>query len=348
MRFLLPFQHFRRASVGGRIALTLFFSIFLAAGLFFLWLISLAVVQMGKTYTWKTAPALILESKVIVGKGYDPYSVGIRYSYPWEGRTLTGDQFVPMRQSYGDYAKAAAEVEKFQNGSTTQCYVDPHDPTKSTLRRNSPFFALFILLPLVFVFIGGGGIYSLWFTPPPPLLNVGPSPSEVQGKDRRSRIIMGAVFTAVGGGMFAFWALPQLIDGKASMHWTETPCTVISSRVRTHTGDKSTTYSPDILYRYTVGGTEHKSNRYDVMGGSSSGYAAKSKIVSAYPKGRQTVCYVNPHNPQQAVLKPGLGWSGLATLIPVLFFAVGLTLLIHTLRKPHITSRGLSDAPRTL
>ena len=60
--------------------------------------------------------------------------------------------------------------------------------------------------------------------------------------------------------------------------------------MRSHEGDDSTTYSVDIVYRYEVGGRTYRGNRYDFLGGSSSGYEAKQRVVDAHPVGATVTC----------------------------------------------------------
>jgi hypothetical protein len=67
-------------------------------------------------------------------------------------------------------------------------------------------------------------------------------------------------------------------------------------------GSKGATYRVDIVYTYRVGKQQYRSSRYDFMGGSSSGYGSKQAAVDRYPRGKRTVCYVNPANPADAVL----------------------------------------------
>ena len=100
---------------------------------------------------------------------------------------------------------------------------------------------------------------------------------------------------------------------------------MISSRVQSHSGSKGgTTYSVDILYAYTVDGKDYRSNRYDFMGGSSSGYGGKDAIVRRYRPGTKTTCFVDPHDPTQAVLQRDFTPGMLAGLIPLVFFFVGV------------------------
>jgi hypothetical protein len=106
--------------------------------------------------------------------------------------------------------------------------------------------------------------------------------------------------------------------------WAPTPCTIVSSEVREHDGDDSTTYSVHILYEYEVAGKTYRRDRYTFMGGSSSGRAGKQAVVSAHPPGSKAVCYVNPRNPRDAVFVRDWQWEYLLGLIPLIFVLGGL------------------------
>jgi hypothetical protein len=108
---------------------------------------------------------------------------------------------------------------------------------------------------------------------------------------------------------------------------------VVSSGVRSHSGSNGgTTYSVNILYSYEYNEREFKANRYDFMGGSSSGSRHKYDIVARYATGSRTLCYVNPNDPTEAVLERGFTptmWFG---LIPLVFVLVGMCGLVSTVR----------------
>ena len=162
--------------------------------------------------------------------------------------------------------------------------------------------------------------------------------------------IGGVLFTLVGAAVLVLWFMPALSRSLASSKWTDTPCTVISSRVKSHKDKDGTTYSVDVFYRYKVNGKEFKSNAYGHFGGSSSGYESKAKVIAKYPAGSQRVCYVNPENPAEAVLKPGMGWEVLLGLIPFAFLGIGLFLLRagwKQTRPSRVSSTGPLTGPLT-
>ena len=117
----------------------------------------------------------------------------------------------------------------------------------------------------------------------------------------------------------------------SALSWSEVECEIVSSQVRSHSGDDSVTYSVDVLYRYEFGGREYRSNRYQFMGGSSSGYDRRARIVEALPAGAVTPCYVDPDEPSEAVIERGFTPDTLFGLLPLLFAIVGLAGLVFAI-----------------
>jgi hypothetical protein len=187
---------------------------------------------------------------------------------------------------------------------------------------------------MIFVAIGAGGIYFTWRRKP--AHPESPQPiSDRAGPAWGQRLVylFFLVFLLVGSGLFYGLFLRPLIKILSAKQWPAVPCVVISSEVKSHSSDHGTRYSVNILYRYEFKGREFKSNGYDFMSGSSSGYSSKQAIVSRHPPGTQTLCYVNPDDPTEAVLERGFTpvlWFG---LIPLVFVLVGAGGLIHTVRK---------------
>ena len=136
-----------------------------------------------------------------------------------------------------------------------------------------------------------------------------------------------------------------IIDGDpvskvlAARKWVETPCLITSSEVQSHSGG---TYSAEIAYSYRVDGREYVSESYSTEEGqSSSGYDGKQALVDRYPPGTKTICYVNPQDPNNAVINRGYPESLLWGLVPLGFMAMTLRSLVLTIRgTPSQTAAG--------
>src|SRR3954471_4766006 len=133
------------------------------------------------------------------------------------------------------------------------------------------------------------------------------------------------------GSYFALWRpLSKLV---VSRSWTETQCDVLSSQVTEVSGSDGATYKVDIRYSWRAGGSTHVGSRYDFMGGSSSGREGEQTIVDRYPPGSRGTCWVDPGDPDEAVLSRGLSPIYLIGLLPLLFVGIGLGGLVWTLRS---------------
>ena len=114
-------------------------------------------------------------------------------------------------------------------------------------------------------------------------------------------------FIFFAAGTLIFWTVTgaPLMQMREARSWNTVPCTILSSSVASHSGGDSTTYSVDIHYRYEVDGREYRSGRYRFETGSDSIRKEKDEIVRKHPAGAQTVCFVDPRNPSEAVIDRG-------------------------------------------
>ncbi|MFP4056250.1 MAG: DUF3592 domain-containing protein [Candidatus Brocadiia bacterium] len=321
----------------GKLFLSLFFGVFLVMGLVFTVLVAGSFLRAVDVASWEATPCTIVASEAAEKdrpSGEKPYTFTVQYTYTWEGEDYASDVY---KRSYGgtsDYAEVQRLAETYRPGAEATCYVDPERPSHAVLRRESLWGGLMVLLPLVFVAVGGGGLYFVWRgkrrradgTAVPEAIS-----SRATGRRRlsgpRVAVAFFAVFFLIGTvlGYFLFYKKWRRIEAAES--WPQVPCVVVSSRVQRHEpsdSDSSPTYSVDILYEYEVDGRTYRSNRYDLVGGSSSGRAAKARIVAQHPPGTKTVCAVNPDDPTDAVLRRGYTAAFYLGLIPVGFALIGL------------------------
>lgn len=156
-----------------------------------------------------------------------------------------------------------------------------------------------------------------------------PVSAKAMSKGKSSRFagcflfVFFGIFFAAGCGFFFIMFLWPVIRILGARDWVETPCEIVSSEVGVHSDSDGSTYSIDIEYAYAVDGREYLSDRYSFDETSSSGRAGKQRVVDEHPVGSEHICYVDPDNPDEAVLNRGFVptlWFG---LFPLIFVAVG-------------------------
>ncbi len=144
-----------------------------------------------------------------------------------------------------------------------------------------------------------------------------------QTKGRRFIGCFFTVFMLFGLGMSVLFLWPIVQIYQAS-NWRPTPCTILKSKVATHSGSKGgSTFSVEVSYSYTVEDVPYVGDRYKFMSGSSSGYDGKKEIVDRLSPGTQTTCYVNRRDPKDAVLERGFTGDIFFGCIPLVFAAIG-------------------------
>ncbi len=246
----------------------------------------------------------------------------VRYTYRFAGRNYTGTRLSMGMASSVDTGKAQRAAQRYETGTRTQCYVNASSPGESTLERRSLWSLLFMLIPLVFVAVGVGGIIAVWRAKPLAQKAVSERHRKGSGNPIFLRLF-GLIFMCVGGGLIYLLVIHPTVKEIAASRWTQVPCEIISSRVATHSGSKSATYSVEIRYRYVFSGHPYTGTRYNFDTGNSSSRGWRAEAVEKFPPGLKTLCYVNPADPLDAVLsvKPSPDrWFG---LIPGVFLVVG-------------------------
>lgn len=335
----------------GKLAASVFLVAFAGFGVAFMVLAGGDMLGPLATYAWEATPCEIVSSEVREDQSNNaPFEFVVEYTYSYDGRQYTAQRYRADESQFDDYTKVQRLAERYPAGGQATCYVDSDEPSEAVLQRGPAWIALFMLIPAVFVLIGVGGLIGVWFgksdADSKPIVS-----REAKGRGRLFAVLFFGIFAAVGLGMSWFLLVKPLVKVVDARSWRAVECTVESSRVRSHRDSDGTTYSVDILYRYTFDGREYKSNRYDFIGGSSGGSSGKHEIVSQYPEGRTATCYINPDDPSEAVLNRGLSWMFLLGLIPLVFLAVGVGGIYFTLRskddsKATVISRGKAKPHR--
>jgi uncharacterized protein DUF3592 len=318
-------------ALGGRILASLFFLVFGGVGLIVTAWLGTQVYRDAQTWKWPAVPCTVLESGITDKGGNSPYAVHVHYQYEWQGRSYSSQQLSTQTKSFSDYGKAQRLADRFRSDTKAVCYVNAAKPTDAVFQRTPLWSAFFIVVPLIFAFVGIGSLYMLWRKTPVSSRAVA-APAKTP-QSRKFALLFWLFFLVIGSIVFFFIVVRPLIKTIQARDWQAIPCTIISSRVQSHSSDDGTTYSIDILYSYEIDGREYKANRYTFLGGSSSGRRGKQKIVNQHPPGAKKICYVNPRDRTDAVLNRGLSPVMFFGLIPLVFVAIGFAGIRGTLRK---------------
>ena len=97
--------------------------------------------------------------------------------------------------------------------------------------------------------------------------------------------------------------------------------------------DRTMVYRADIIYEYRYEDRTYRGNRYDVADSgeySDNAVDEMRQAVQKYPYGKSTYCWVNPDNPNEAILERNLmtprflTWTG----FPFIFIFAGISTIV--------------------
>jgi len=319
--------------------------IFSAFGLFFAFIGTQFVKQEWKDLQevkamqqWGQTSCTLVSSEM-KDDGED-FRLEVSYRYEVDSNIYTSTRY-GKRPHYT--AETIGEIDqarkKLQQGKTFDCHYNPANPAEAVLdlpsmrdaRSSVGFTFLFPTFGLLFATLpwlrGRKKKKEQDLAAPPKKVRSG----------KRFLILFGAVFALFGLIALTPIFIIPLQKTNAAKSWNSVPATVVSSKVKSHRGDDSTTYSPYIAYRYKVDGEEYLGDQYTFTGGSSSGRGGKEEIVRQYPKGHTFNIYVNPADPTESVIKRDASRSMLIGLIPLVFVLVGIAVIITGFRAKKAT-----------
>jgi hypothetical protein len=301
---------------------SLVFFFFLAAGLIFGGLTARQTLRSALVYTWPSAPCMVIASSGRLDPGVhdnkDPYAFDVSYRYEWQGRAYTSNVLSRSSPRFANWSKVRALERRLPPGSSATCYINPDDPADAVLLRPALWIALFIPFSLVFVLLGGGGIYGLLRRKRDPA----PISERARRRGKRGLPLLFAVLMFGGAALFFGFCLEPLRLSIASQSWPQSQCRVLFSRVGVHDGDDGTTYSVDVLYGWQSAGREYRSSRHRFFDFSSSGSGARQAVNGLRP-GSWVACYIDPGDPEEAVLHREFTPFALISLIPIGMFLAG-------------------------
>ena len=127
------------------------------------------------------------------------------------------------------------------------------------------------------------------------------------------------------GAVFGWLALKQIAQTVRIWSWKTVECNITESSVRESTTQDADNrkFQFEVAYSYVFDGAEFTSSRYrfNPNSGAFADYTDAARLTVAYPPGGHSVCYVNPNDPHEAILKRNSLWSLAAILFPMVFVA---------------------------
>jgi hypothetical protein len=154
----------------------------------------------------------------------------------------------------------------------------------------------------------------------------------------------GLLFVVVGAAVFIPMALVPSLRLAIATTWKATPCTVVSSSMRSWSTDDGTSHRADVLYEYQVGGRQWRSNNTSFFSFLSTGYEEAREFIDQYPEGSSATCWVDPRDPSRSVLDRRFHLENLFGLLPLLFILAGWAVAHHGWKQMRVGREATTPA----
>ena len=147
----------------GRVVMVLFFGVFFvigsAVGVGFF---GKPILRILSARQWRSASCEIISSRVHTNRGSEgsTYRVDVTYRYFVADLPHVGRQYQFSSMSTSGYGGKAAIVARLRPGTLTDCWINPADPSDAVIDRGPTADLWFGLIPLVFIVVGGAGMYG--------------------------------------------------------------------------------------------------------------------------------------------------------------------------------------------
>jgi Protein of unknown function (DUF3592) len=143
------------------------------------------------------------------------------------------------------------------------------------------------------------------------------------------------VFLIALGLAFTWWLWGAGQRAMITRHWTPVPCVILVSGVqqKQFSPNDPVKWQPELEYRYSFEGKVYHSTKLRRIEGPTPHRARAMASAAAFPPGRETLCFVNPGNPAEAVLEHATKAAFYTLWWPLLFAAGGAGMLAAALRK---------------
>ena len=348
----------------------LFFIPFTVIGAVIFFAFGLSVFQDWQTRSWVPTPAVLLgkSEQLEKEKSGSDNKEKVPYRYSFEGQSYTHDRVTRSNMEVnGRSSDTGHRLRTLPAGTEVTCYVNPASPGEAVLELRSLSYAWFLAIPAVFMLIGIVGFIFIIRAKAPNFSPISSSdrpwggankgaglPPRAAVSERKSNTklgviglrLFGLVFLLIGGVATWFVAVKPMLEAHAAESWTAVPCQIEAATVESHRGSKGGyTYNVKVRYRYELDGRNYLGERYNFSTGSSSGRDWREKAVQQLRADRSPVCFVNPADANDSVLKRELGSDAWFGLIPLIFVLIGAGIFFGA-PKLAGTKSGINAIPR--
>ena len=120
--------------------------------------------------------------------------------------------------------------------------------------------------------------------------------------------------------------------GEATFEWPEVPCRILESSVRRKSGSDSHSKHFEVVYEYEVDGRSYQSDRaaFGLHGSTSD---QPYEFAQRFPAEAETVCYVDPDDPFDAVLVQGSVAPTWLAFFFLAFAGAGVLMIVEGVRQ---------------
>ncbi|MFM2297956.1 MAG: hypothetical protein RL117_1663 [Verrucomicrobiota bacterium] len=137
--------------------------------------------------------------------------------------------------------------------------------------------------------------------------------------------------------IFLWLMMRSYMRAREMTTWPQVACLILSSEVEENRIAENV--APDfrlaVLYRYQFQGKDYESPLWSLRGSMPrTEKSAVEKLVKQFPQGSQQTCWVNPRQPEIAVLTIDSRAAGYSLWFPGLFFLGGVGMIWGAWRRP--------------
>jgi len=158
-------------------------------------------------------------------------------------------------------------------------------------------------------------------------------------------VLFGAVFVLFGLIFVYVTTVRPYLATRAASDWQETQCTVVKSEIDVDRGGDSTTYRPRIEFDYQFNGADYRSDTFDFTSLNRSRTRCQ-EIVNAHPVGTKVGCFVNPEDPEKAVIVRDYEFSYFGFFFPLIFSGFGFAAICAALFLKDNGSKSISGSAK--